>query len=92
MQTALAGGQTPSRRQHAIDARPPHLETLRDLGRAQALGLAGGDLGGVDRRRAALVDAPELRGGDLALAAQVRLGKADDQVLMRSQLRSQRYG
>jgi hypothetical protein len=32
----------PSRRQHAIDRSPPDLETLSDLGSAQALGLEGG--------------------------------------------------
>src|ERR1700684_2122122 len=47
----------PSRRQQAIDARPPNLKTLGDVGGAQALGLEGGDLGGVDGSRAALVDA-----------------------------------
>jgi len=59
-----------------MDRCPPYLETLGDLGRAQALSLERSDLGGVDGRRAALVDAPELRGANslhLTLAAQVRL-------------------
>ena len=45
------------RRQHAIDACSPYLETLGDLRGSQALGLERGNFGGVDRRWTALVDA-----------------------------------
>src|SRR3984957_18694209 len=56
----------------AIDRGPPDLETLRDLGGAQALGLEGGDLGGVDRGWAALVDDPEPRCADPLMAEPMR--------------------
>src|SRR3984957_9023237 len=56
----------------AIDRGPPDLEALSDLGGPQALGLEGGDLGGVDRGRAALVNDPAPRGADPFMAEPMR--------------------
>src|SRR5580704_8640547 len=56
----------------AIDRGPPDLETLRDLVGPQALGLEGGDLGGVDRGWAALVNDPAPRGADPFMAEPMR--------------------
>jgi hypothetical protein len=60
------------RQKQAIDRGPPDIETLRDLGGSQALGPEGGDLGGVDRGWAALVNDPEPRGADPFMAEPMR--------------------
>src|SRR3984957_3027406 len=72
LSNVAVAARTSSQRQQAIDRSPPDLETLRDLGGAQTLGLEGGDLGSGDRGWAALVDAPQPRGADPFMAEPMR--------------------
>jgi ROS/MUCR transcriptional regulator protein len=71
-------------RENAIDAGARDPELFGNVGRAEASRLQRGDLGGLDRRRAPLVDAARLRLLDsleLALAVSIRKSVSPDYLI-----------